>query len=62
MSRSDRKCQWGPIGHNLRYNFSIFDQIWENPQYGINARFAQCAFLVPQVKICENPVFVMVMC
>ena len=25
------------------------DRIWENPPYGIRARFAQCAFLVAQV-------------
>ena len=28
---------------------SICDRIWENPPYGIRARFAQCAFLVAQV-------------
>ena len=28
------------------------------PPYGICARFAQCAFLVAQVKICESPDFV----
>ena len=27
----------------------ICDRIWENPPYGIRARFAQCAFLVAQV-------------
>ena len=32
----------------------ICDSIWENPPYGISARFAQCAFLVAQVKICHK--------
>ena len=36
----------------------ICDRIWENPPYGIRARFAQCAFLVAQVEICESPDFV----
>ena len=29
---------------------AICDRIWENPPYGINAQFAQCAFLVPLVR------------
>ena len=37
---------------------SIYDQIWENPPYGIRARFAQCAFLVAKVEICQSPHFV----
>ena len=39
----------------------ICDQIWENPPYGIRARFAQCAFLVAQVEICQSPDFVIYM-
>ena len=38
--------------------YNICDRIWENPPYGIRARFAQCAFLVAQVLICESPDFV----
>ena len=34
------------------------DRIWENPPYGIRARFAQCAFLVAKVEICQSPDFV----
>ena len=37
------------------------DRIWENPPYGICARFAQCAFLVAQVEICQSPDFVIYM-
>ena len=37
---------------------AICDRIWENPPYGIRARFAQCAFLVAQVEICQSPNFV----
>ena len=33
----------------LPINNYICDRIWENPPYGIRARFAQCAFLVAQV-------------
>ena len=33
------------------------DRIWENPPYGIRARFAQCAFLVAPVEICQSPDF-----
>ena len=36
----------------------ICDRIWENPPYGIRARFAQCASIVAQVEICESPDFV----
>ena len=41
--------------------FVICDRIWENPLYGIRARFAQCAFLVAQVQICQSPDFVIYM-
>ena len=34
------------------------DRLWENPAYGICAQFAQCTFLVPQVKNYESPNFV----
>ena len=37
------------------------DRIWENPPYGINAQFAQCAFLVPRVKNCQSSDFVIYM-
>ena len=40
---------------------NICDRIWENPPYGIRARFAQCAFLVAQVQICQSPDFVIYM-
>ena len=30
------------------------DRIWENPPCGINAQFAQYAFLVPQVTNCQS--------
>ena len=39
----------------------ICDRIWKNPPYGIRARFAQCAFLVAQVLICQSPGFVIYM-
>ena len=35
----------------------ICDRIWENPPYGIQARFAQCVFLVAQVEICQSSDF-----
>ena len=40
---------------------SICDRIWENPPYGINAQFAQCAFLVPLVRNCQSSDFVIYM-
>ena len=39
----------GPLWRVLESDISICDRIWENPPYGIHARFAQCAFLVAQV-------------
>ena len=39
----------------------ICDRIWENPPYGINAQFAQCAFLVPLVRNCQSSDFVIYM-
>ena len=36
---------------------TVCDRIWENPPYGINAQFAQCAFLVPRVKNCRSSYF-----
>ena len=39
----------------------IGDRIWENPPYGINAQFAQCAFLVPLVRNCQSSDFVIYM-
>ena len=39
----------------------ICDQIWQNSPYGIRARFAQCAFLVAQVKNCLSSDFVISM-
>ena len=39
----------------------ICDRIWENPPYGIRARFAQSAFLVAHIKICQSPDFVIYM-
>ena len=47
--------------HLLRYLFFICGRIWENPAYGIRMRFAQCAFLVAQVEICQSPDFVIYM-
>ena len=48
------------VGTKLISAMHQCDWIWENPPYGINTRFAQCAFIVPQVKICKIPVFVIV--
>ena len=49
-------CQFDSV---MEYKKSIIcDRIWENPQYGIRVRFAQCAFLVAQVEICQSPDFV----
>ena len=39
----------------------LCDRIWRNPAYGIRALFAQCAFLVAQVKKCQSWVFVIFM-
>ena len=39
----------------------VCDRIWENPAYGINAQFTQCAFLVCQVKNYGSPDFVISM-
>jgi predicted RNA methylase len=47
-------------GGNVRLQ-SKCDQIWENPPYGIRARFAQSTFLVAQVEICQSPHFVIYM-
>jgi predicted RNA methylase len=43
------------------YYFIICVRSWENPPYGIHARFVQCAFLVAQVEICRSPDFVISM-
>ena len=40
---------------------NICDRIWENPPYGIRARFAQYALLVAKVQICQSPDFVIYM-
>ena len=45
--------------HTNKYN--ICDWIWENPPYGIRARFVQCAFLVAQVEIYRSPNIVIYM-
>ena len=45
------------LGPNDVVRMVICDRIWENPAYGINAQFAQCAFLVPLVKNYESPDF-----
>ena len=34
----------------MQLRFAICDRLHENPPYGINAQFAQCAFLVPKVE------------
>ena len=39
----------------------ICDHLRENPAYGIRALFAQCAFLVAQLEICQSPDFVIYM-
>ena len=39
----------------------ICDRLRENPAYGIRALFAQYAFLVAQVEICQSPDFVIYM-
>ena len=39
----------------------ICDRISENPAYCPSAHMAQCAFIVPQVKKCQNSVFVIFM-
>ena len=46
------------LGDNARVMLDICEWIWENPPYGIRARFAQCAFLVAQVQISQSPDFV----
>ena len=40
---------------------TICDCLRENPAYGIRALFAQYAFLVAQVEICQSPDFVIYM-
>ena len=52
-----RSCTFWPCYPYL----IICDRIWENPPYGIRARFALCAFLVAQVEICQSPDFVIYM-
>ena len=37
------------------------DRLRENPAYGIRTLFAQCAFLVARVEICQSPDFVIYM-
>ena len=48
-------------GIAIVHDYSICDRIWENPPYGINAQFAQCAFLVLLVKNCQSSDFVIYM-
>ena len=36
---------------NTSWGKLICDRIWENPPYGIDAQLAQCAFVVPLVKV-----------
>ena len=63
FSIHEELCQIVHLG-GLMYappgNLTICDRIWENPPYGICARFAQCAFLVPKVEICQSPDFVII--
>ena len=47
--------------HQFDGTSCICDRTWENPPYGIRARFAQFAFSVAQVEICQSPDFVMYM-
>ena len=47
---------------NYRYLIlKLCDRLRENRAYGIRALFAQYAFLVAQVEICQNPDFVIYM-
>ena len=47
------------LGDRLALGQSLVcDQICKNPACRENAQVAQCALLVPQVKNCQNPVFV----
>ena len=39
----------------------ICDRLHENPPYGINAQFTQCAFLVPKVETYQISFFVIFM-
>ena len=52
---------WVLFIHSPTLKIDICDWIRENPPYGINVQFAQCAFLVPKVKICQSPDFVVSM-
>ena len=47
-----------PVIPTSSFNLFKCDRIWENPAYRENAQAAQCALLVPQVKICQIRVFV----
>ena len=53
-------CEWlfWTLADIVTLHIIICDRIWENPPYGICARFVQCAFLVAKVKICQSPDFV----
>ena len=44
--------------HDIFYVNNLNSQIWENPPYGINAQFTQCAFLVSPdfvISMSKNP-------
>ncbi len=47
--------------HYRPIRWDICDRICKNPACRENAQVAQCAFLVPQVKNCQSPVFVIFM-
>ena len=49
------------LAHTEPFDNVICDRLWENPAYGIRALFAQCAFLVAQLEICQSPDFVIYM-
>jgi hypothetical protein len=50
-----------PRKNNQLIYENVCDRIWENPPYGIRARFAQSAFLVAQVENYQSPAFVIYM-
>ena len=54
---SDQLWLWLAITTS-QISILICDRIWENPPYGIRTQFAQCAFLVALVEICQSPDFV----
>jgi hypothetical protein len=54
----ENQILWPMFRAWVSHKIDICDRIWENPPYGIRARFAQSVFLVAQVENCPSTPFI----